>query len=103
MRSPITTARWPPERILTQQWHGEWPGVGLSQIVSSSSKSSSTSSACPAATTGSQLNRQTLPGGVAPRLVASSQAAYSRLWNTYFALGEVGTQRPSRSTVFQPQ
>jgi hypothetical protein len=32
----ITTACCPPERILTQQWQGEWPGVGTSQNVSSS-------------------------------------------------------------------
>src|SRR5262249_40783623 len=63
MRSPTTTARCPPERILTQQWQGECPGVGVSQNVSSSAKSSSTSSACPAATTGSQLNRKTLGAG----------------------------------------
>src|SRR6516164_3276629 len=36
MRSPITTACCPRERILTQQWWGEWPGVGTSQNVSSS-------------------------------------------------------------------
>ena len=36
--------------------------------MSSSAKSSSTSSACPASTTGSQLKRQTLPGGLSPRL-----------------------------------
>src|SRR5262249_27097620 len=34
--SPITTACCPRERILTQQWWGEWPGVGTSQNVSSS-------------------------------------------------------------------
>src|SRR5215469_16049437 len=36
-------------------------------------------------------------------LVDSSQAAYSPLWKMYLAFGNVGTQRPSRSTVFQPQ
>ena len=38
-----------------------------------------------------------------PRAVASSQAAYSRLWKMYFAFGKVGTQRPFTSRVFQPQ
>ena len=33
MRSPITTACCPRERILTQQWQGEWPGIG--PIISS--------------------------------------------------------------------
>src|SRR5262249_19174149 len=92
-----------PERMLTQQWQGEWPGVGVSQNVSSSAKSSSTSSACPAATTGSQLNKKKLgPCGLLPRLGASSQAADSRLGKMYFAFGKVGTQRPLRSCVFQP-
>src|SRR5262249_11841559 len=36
-------------------------------------------------------------------IVAKSQAAYSPLWKIYLAFGNVGTQRPSRSTVFQPQ
>ena len=40
---------------------------------------------------------------VSPRLVDSSQAAYSPLWKIYLAFGNVGTHRPSRSTVFQPQ
>ena len=35
----------PRERMLTQQWQGEWPGVGVNEMVSSSVKSSSTSSA----------------------------------------------------------
>ena len=34
--SPVTDARCPPEWMFTQQWHGEWPGVGVSQTVSSS-------------------------------------------------------------------
>src|SRR5262249_51921621 len=105
IRSPMTTACCPPERILTQQWHGECPGVGVSQNVSSSAKSSSTSKAWPAATTGSQLNRQTLPpppARVSPRLVEFSQAPYSRLSNMYLAFGNVGTQRPLRNIVFQP-
>jgi hypothetical protein len=34
--SPVTTARWPREKILTQQWQGECPGVGVSVMVSSS-------------------------------------------------------------------
>jgi hypothetical protein len=33
--SPVTTARWPREKILTQQWQGEWPGVGVKVMVSS--------------------------------------------------------------------
>ena len=36
MRSPATTARLPREKILTQQWQGECPGVGVSVMVSSS-------------------------------------------------------------------
>ena len=43
------------------------------------------------------------PARFSPRPVDSSQAAYSPLWKTYLAFGNVGTQRPSRSTVFQPQ
>jgi hypothetical protein len=43
------------------------------------------------------------PGRVSPALVEASHAAYSRLWKTYLARGKVGTQRPSRSTVFQPE
>ena len=34
--SPVTTARWPREKMLTQQWQGECPGVGVSVMVSSS-------------------------------------------------------------------
>ena len=34
-----------------------------------------------------------------PRARSASQAL---LWNTYFAFGNVGTQHPSRSVVFQP-
>lgn len=36
MRSPATTARWPFEKMFTQQWQGECPGVGVSVTVSSS-------------------------------------------------------------------
>src|SRR5882672_4250098 len=42
----------------------------------------------------------TLPSPCLPRSL--SQWAYSRLANRYFALGKVGTQRPSTSWVFQP-
>src|ERR1700739_751584 len=52
---------------------------------------------------GRQLSRNTVPGGLLPFLFSSSQTAYSRLWKMYFAFGKVGTQRPSRSVVFQPQ
>ena len=31
-----TDRDWPRDEILTQQWHGEWPGVGVSVTVSSS-------------------------------------------------------------------
>jgi len=34
--SPVTTARCPREKILTQQWQGECPGVGVNVMVSSS-------------------------------------------------------------------
>src|SRR3546814_1574715 len=30
--SPVTTARCPLEWMLTQQWPGEWPGVGVREI-----------------------------------------------------------------------
>jgi hypothetical protein len=43
--SPVTTARWPREKMLTQQCQGECSGVGVSVMVSSSAQSSSTSSA----------------------------------------------------------
>ena len=36
IRSPVTTARWPREKMLTQQWQGECPGVGVKVMVSSS-------------------------------------------------------------------
>jgi hypothetical protein len=62
MRSPITTARCPPERILTQQWQGEWPGVGTSQTYRRVDNCHSTSSAWPASTIGWQLWRNTFHG-----------------------------------------
>src|SRR5580698_1568871 len=88
--------------MLTQQWQGECPGVGVKVTVSSSAYSSSTSSAWPASTIGRQLSRNTVPGGLLPLAFSASQTAYSLLWKTYFAFGKVGTQRPSRSVVFQP-
>src|SRR4029079_12771760 len=51
---------------------------------------------------GRQLSRNTVPGGLAPLAFSASHAAYSRLWNVYFDLGNVGTQRPLRNIVFQP-
>ena len=90
--------------MLTQQWQGEWPGVGRQrervverEIV---------------------VDQQRLAGLddraaiVAPDRCRAGcrrarspppSAAYSRLWKMYFAFGKVGTQRPLRSIVFQPQ
>ena len=33
--SPVTTARRPREKILTERWQCEWPGVGVNVMVSS--------------------------------------------------------------------
>src|SRR5215217_7323046 len=60
--------------------------------------------ALPASTMGSTESSNepslTLPSPCLPRSL--SQWAYSRLPNRYLALGNVGTQRPSTSWVFQP-
>ena len=101
MRSPENTAS-PPEVVSrTQTWPGVCPGVGSNRRWRPMAKVLSTSIARPASTMGVTLSAMQ-PSFSAPVSLWCFQNCHSSPTKTYRAFGNVGTQRPSTSEVFQP-